>query len=270
VPGPHFQPRQHPQLLTLLQRILERIEADVRGTLGVTVTVHDRQHAEGPSVIAALGIGADMAGAQLSGLGGPVPDALAHQVPVLALDVWTDERWPELTLDALVDRAPRERSSWERVHGAAAVPGVWHDDATVVLSITLAEPATAATVTTLINYEQLVSAALMTTAAENAAAVEDVLTVLQSRGAIEQAKGALMGLVGCDAEQAWTMLRRASQEFNVKLRELAVALLEHVSGAPAEQPDAAEPIAPDEPARKAAALLWAALSVDARQRGSSE
>ena len=110
---------------------------------------------------------------------------------------------------------------------------------------------------------RLVSAALVTTAAENAAAFEDVLTVLQSRGAIEQAKGALMGRAGCDAEQAWNVLRRASQEFNVKLRDLAVALLEHVSGAPAEQPGTAEHIAPDEPARKAAALLWAALSDDA-------
>ena len=55
-----------------------------------------------------------------------------------------------------------------------------------------------------------------------------------------------MGLVRCDAEHAWKMLRRASQEFNVKLRELAVALVEHISGAPAEQPDTGTPITPDD------------------------
>ena len=74
----------------------------------------------------------------------------------------------------------------------------------------------------LFNYEQLVSAALITTAAENATAIADIITVLQSRGAIEQANGALMGLVRCDAEHAWRMLRRGSQEFNVKLWELEV------------------------------------------------
>ena len=60
--------------------------------------IHDKRHDEQPSVIAALGIGADFADAQLSGIGGPVPDALAYQVPVLSLDLWTDDRWPELTL----------------------------------------------------------------------------------------------------------------------------------------------------------------------------
>jgi len=268
MPGPHFQPLAHPHLLAMLTRILERAEADLRGTLGTSVTVHDGRDADGPTVIASLGVGADMVGAQLSGLGGPVADALTHQIPVVALDLWTDERWPELTLDAVTGRAPARRGDWERVHGAAAVPGLWDDDATVVVSVTLAEPASAATVATLVNYEQLVAAALVTTAAETAAAFEDVLTVLQSRGAIEQAKGALMGLLGCDAEQAWTVLRRASQEFNVKLRELAVALLEHVAGAPAEQPDVAEHIAPDEPARKAAALLWSAMSTAVPQDDS--
>ena len=60
-----------------------------------------------------------------------------------------------------------------------------------------------------------------------------------------------MGLVRCDADQAWKVLRTASQEFNVKLRELAVALVEHISGAPAEQPATGAPITPDDrPARR--------------------
>lgn len=83
--------------------------------------------------------------------------------------------------------------------------------------------------------------------------------MLQSRGAIEQAKGALMGRVGCDADQAWEVLRRASQDFNVKVRALAVALVEHISGAPAEQPAFATPIVPDQQTRQAAQKMWAAL-----------
>ena len=86
-----------------------------------------------------------------------------------------------------------------------------------------------------------------------------MLAVLQSRGAIEQAKGVIMGSLRCDAEAAWSTLRRASHESNVKLRELAVALVEHVGGVPAEQPAVSAPIVPDERARRAAGLLWAVL-----------
>jgi ANTAR domain len=265
LPAPHFQPRQHPQLIALLHRVLDRVRADLRAPLGVAITVQDKRFGDGPSVLAAVGMEDQLVDAQLA-LGGPVADALTYQVPVVNLDLWTDERYPELTLDAVTRRTPAVESDLQRVHGAAAVPGLWREDAAVVLSCTLTEPATAVTVTTLIAYEQLVSAALVTTAAENEAAFEDLLSALQSRGAIEQAKGALMGLIGCDAEQAWNMLRRASQEFNVKLRELAVALLEHVGGGPAEQPGVADPIAPDEAARKAAALLWSAMSDSSRQQ----
>ena len=256
----HFQPRQHPQLMALLDRILERIQSDHLDAVGLAITVHDKRHDERPSVLAALGVGAELADAQFSGIGGPVADALAYQVPVLSPDLWTDDRWPKLTLATMNDRAPQHESTWEQVHGAAAVPGVWADDATVAVCCMLSQPAGAATVASLISYEQLVSAALITTAAENASAIADIITVLQSRGAIEQAKGALMGLVRCDADHAWGMLRRASQEFNVKLRELAVALVEYISGAPAEQPATGTPITPDERTREAARLMWAALS----------
>lgn len=267
MPAPNFQPRQHPQLIALLQRVLDRVHADLRDPVGLGITVHDRRFRDGPAAVAAVGVEAELVDAQLS-LGGPVADALTHQVPVLNLDLWTDERYPGLTLDAVAERAPALRGELRRVHGAVAVPGLWREDAAVVLSCTLSEPATAVTVTTLIAYEQLVSAALVTTAAENEAAFEDLLSALQSRGAIEQAKGALMGLVGCDAEQAWALLRRASQEFNVKLRELAVALLEHISGVPAEQPGVADPIAPNKSARNAARLLWKAMAETRPQRDS--
>jgi hypothetical protein len=38
---------------------------------------------------------------------------------------------------------------------------------------------------------------------------------------IEQAKGILMAQTGCGAEQAWDMLRRASQRSNIRVRDLA-------------------------------------------------
>lgn len=260
MPAPAFHPRESRSTSALFDRILERIERDLDGALGIAVTVHSKR--DGMIVLAHRGVGPGYLDAQISGLGGPIIVAVDHQVPVLSLDVWSDDRWPELTVDAVRARlAGHGEDDLLRVRGAAAVPGFWEADETLVLSCLLSGPAQAATITTLIGYEQLITAALVTTAAaEDGSEIADMLAVLQSRGAIEQAKGAIMGSLRCDAETAWATLRRASHESNVKLRTLAVALVEHIGGAAAEQPAAAAPIVPDERARKAAALLWAVLS----------
>jgi hypothetical protein len=260
MPSPHFQPRSHPQLFALLHRILQRARLDLPESLGLTISVHGKRYSDGPALLAAWGPGSEIVTAQLSGLGGPLPDALRYEVPVLSVDLWSDDRWPALTLDALTAHSPQDRPTWERIRGTVVVPGLWADDGNVAISSILDRPATASAVGALINYERLIDAAFVTTAAENTAGIEDMLAVLQSRVAIEQAKGAIMGCLGCDAEQAWMTLRQASQEFNIKARVLAIALLEHISGAPAEQPAFAAPIVPDQSTRQAAQLVWATLS----------
>ncbi|HEY7050827.1 MAG TPA: ANTAR domain-containing protein [Mycobacterium sp.] len=263
MPSPPFQPRKHPQLFALLHRILDRLRREVPEALGITITMHGPRFSGGPVVAAAWGSGTEIVSASLSDVGGPLADALRHEVPVLSLDLWTDERWPGLTMEAMTARAPEAREVWERVRGAVSVPGLWEDDGNIVISCLLSRPATAGTVATLISYERLVNAAFVTTAAEHAAGIEDMLTVLQSRGAIEQSKGAIMGSLGCDADHAWEVLQRASQDFNVKVRALAVALLEHISNAPAEQPGFGAPIVPDQQARDAARRVWADMRVGA-------
>lgn len=256
MPAPLFQPRQSTSNKELLRRILERVHHDLDDAVGLSVSVHSKR--DGMSVLATRGIGAGYLDAQLSGLGGPVVIAVEHQVPVLSLDLWSDDRWPDLTLEAVRSWLPDDEL--QQVRGAAAVPGVWRAEETLVLSCLLSGPARASTITTLLGYEQLITAALVTSAAEGDAEIADVLSVLQSRGAIEQAKGAIMGRLRCDAETAWATLRRASHESNVKLRVLAVALMEHIGGVPAEQPAGDAPIQPDERARKSAQLLWAVLT----------
>ena len=268
MPVPSFRPRDDARPAALFERILERIHRDLPEALGMAITVHDRRLDDELAVVAHWGVGQEIVRAQLAGLGGPVVDAFTHQVPVLSLDLLADDRWPELTLQAMIDRAPDHSKVWQRAAGSVAVPGVWEGDGTVVLSCTSDRPSTAATVNTLVGYEQLVSAAMLTVGAQDGTAVADMMAVLQSRGAIEQAKGAIMGALGCDAETAWTTLRRASHESNVKLRVLAVALMEQISGSPAEQPAVGAPIVPDASARQAARLLWAVLT-HAPKPGSS-
>ena len=255
MPAPPFHLRQHPADNELFQRLLERIQRDLPDAVGLAITLHGKD--QGASVLAAQGLGIDCL--EFPAGQGPLADAVEYQVPVLSPDLWSDDRWPSLTADALRDQVSAG-TSVDNVRGVAAVPGIWREDQTVVLSCALSRPADAATIATLIGYEQLVSAALVTSAAsEDSAGIADMLAVLQSRGAIEQAKGVIMGSLRCDAEAAWSTLRRASHESNVKLRELAVALVEHVGGVPAEQPAVSAPIVPDERARRAAGLLWAVL-----------
>jgi len=89
---------------------------------------------------------------------------------------------------------------------------------------------------------------------------EQMVQMVQYRRVIEQAKGLVMAATGSDAAAAFATLARASQHFNVRLRNLAVALVELVGGTPAEAPD--DPgavVLPGERDRNAAQRMWAAL-----------
>ena len=58
---------------------------------------------------------------------------------------------------------------------------------------------------------------------------------LESRGVIEQAKGILMAQQGCDGDEAFDILRRASQRMNRKLRDVASDLVAQVGTNPARR-----------------------------------
>jgi ANTAR domain len=90
---------------------------------------------------------------------------------------------------------------------------------------------------------------------------EQMVQMVQYRRVIEQAKGLVMAVTGGDAGSAFATLARASQHFNVRLRNLAVALVELVGGAPAEGPtDPSAVVTPGERDRAAAERMWAALT----------
>ncbi len=55
-------------------------------------------------------------------------------------------------------------------------------------------------------------------------------TAMQTRAVIEQAKGILMSQRRCDAEQAFALLAAASQRSNRKLRDIARAIVDGVTG----------------------------------------
>lgn len=57
-----------------------------------------------------------------------------------------------------------------------------------------------------------------------------LLARLDTMPIIEQAKGILMAQSRCSAEEAFTMLRAASQRSNMKVRDLAQQIVTRVSG----------------------------------------
>jgi len=54
-------------------------------------------------------------------------------------------------------------------------------------------------------------------------------TAMQSRAVIEQAKGILMARDRCSPDEAFDLLRRISQHRQVKLRDLAQTIVDHIS-----------------------------------------
>jgi len=241
----------------LLEELLARVAADVPGALGAAVSVH--HHDDSLHVAAAHGLSTVLVPAQLNGFGGPVPTAGRTGEPVVTADVYADDRWPSLTLSGLLEHHPALAADWARVRGVAALPSAWDTEGTLVLSVALDRPATEETVDVLRRHERLAAMALVVAEAARPDRTDQMLDLLQSRAALEEAKGIVIALRRCDPDEAWNTLRRTSQELNVKVRELAVALVELLAGAPAPQPAGDRTIHPGPAARRAADQLLRAF-----------
>jgi hypothetical protein len=63
-----------------------------------------------------------------------------------------------------------------------------------------------------------------------------VAEVIEHRAVIEQAKGMLMFVYGIDADGAFDLLRRLSQQHNVKLRLLAERIARDLTAAAQQRP----------------------------------
>jgi len=64
---------------------------------------------------------------------------------------------------------------------------------------------------------------------------ENLDVAMRTRATIEQAKGILMSQRRCDATQAFNLLAAASQRSNRKLRDIAQAIVDGVTGQPSQQ-----------------------------------
>jgi ANTAR domain len=267
----------------LLHRLLRLVMDSIPGALGAGVGLPGRS-------VAGTGVAGPLDAAQWAAVSGPLQDAVVTGGPIVlpappeagaseagASDVaapldWS--RWPELlvTLASSSAQTPGPSATDQQppgvppgVRGVVAIPGEWGGEAPVVFSVYLAAVPDAAVLEQIDRLEPLLAEALSVVEywAGEELRSQQMLQMVQYRRVIEQAKGMVMAALGQDAGTAFATLARASQHFNVRLRNLSVALVEHVGTAPAEGPDdPAQVVRPTDSDRRVAAQVWAALTAD--------
>ena len=152
---------------------------------------------------------------------GPCIDAGRGGVVLRIDDVRTEERWP--------DYVARVRET--AVRSSLSVPLPYQGSSIGALNIYACTEAAFTSPEAL--EDGLGAAEMIAVAVANADAharladeAHNMRIAMESRAVIEQAKGVLMAQQHVDAEQAFEILRQASQRYNRKLRDIAVGIVE--------------------------------------------
>lgn len=146
---------------------------------------------------------------------GPCLEAFRTKAQLRVDDTSTDRRWPEYAAVAVAHKVRSSLSSPLIVVGDgigalnlySSEPRHFDDDDADDLAI----------------YASQAAVALANAQAywEQASLAEGLATAMQSRATIEQAKGVIMAMRGVPEHEAFEVLRKTSQDRNVKVRELA-------------------------------------------------
>lgn len=157
---------------------------------------------------------------------GPCLDASREQRRITVPDVRDDRRWPtwrEATLAAgfrATAALPAARRDGLDVDLAIDLyhrrPGAWDEDVLADVA-RLADDAARAV-------------AVAAQAQEQRRTNEDLRSAMAARAVIDQALGVVMAQNRCGPEEAFDILRRASQTRNQKMRDLAASIVASVSG----------------------------------------
>jgi len=163
---------------------------------------------------------------------GPCMDAGRGGVLLRIDDVLTEERWPDYI--AQVQKTG--------VRSSLSVPLPYQGSSIGALNNYSTQPAAFATPESLragLEVAEVVAVAVANADAHHQLGEQarNMRLAMESRAVIEQAKGVLMAQRRVDAEQAFEILREASQRYNRKLREIAVGIVESTQdGGPTRRP----------------------------------
>jgi GAF domain-containing protein len=156
---------------------------------------------------------------------GPCLTALRTGEVVHIEDMASEERWPEFARTAL-DKGVKSMLCFplavrEETLGALNLFSSADDFSTE--SFDLGSMFAAQSAVSIHNSQLYVNSVKLT---------EQLNEALASRAVIDQAKGILMEREGLDADSAFEMLRRASQNLNLKVRDIAVQIVDqtHAQG----------------------------------------
>jgi GAF domain-containing protein len=153
---------------------------------------------------------------------GPCMDAGRGGVLLRVDDMRTEERWPDYmahvvastpVLSSLSIPLPYQGASIGALNNYSTVPGAFASPESIRAGTDVAEVIAVAVVNA-DAHAQLFDQA------------RNMRLAMESRATIEQAKGVLMAQRRVDAEQAFEILREASQRYNRKLRDIAFGIVE--------------------------------------------
>ena len=152
---------------------------------------------------------------------GPCLDAGRGGVVLRIDDVQTEERWP--------DYVTRVRQT--EVRSSLSVPLPYQGSSIGALNIYSTRPeafASPESLTAGLGVAETIAVAVANADAHAQLAdqADNMRKAMESRAVIEQAKGVLMEQRHVNPEQAFEMLREASQRSNRKLRDIAVGIVE--------------------------------------------
>jgi GAF domain-containing protein len=152
---------------------------------------------------------------------GPCMDAGRGNVVLRIDDMTTETRWPDYTA----------RVAGLGVRSSLSVPLPFQGSSIGALNNYSSQVAAFATPEALrAGIEVAEALAVAVVNADAHARVVDqahnMRLAMESRAVIEQAKGVLMAQRGIDSQQAFEMLRDASQRYNRKLRDIATGIVE--------------------------------------------
>lgn len=211
----------------LITRLMEHLTSQLAGCVGVGLSVWPDGR-----LLRAAGRASELDQAQLDGGEGP-----------------------------LVEASRDERQVSGQVGGVdvVAVPGSWGNGGPVVLTVYLDHSPQLEDLKAIEEIEPLVAtaAAVVEFCAGEVLRADQMVRMVQHRRYIEQAKGLLMGARPSAPGEAFELLVRASQHANVKLRDVATALVLVVGGTLEDHGE--DVVEPPAAAFEVARGLWDAL-----------
>jgi GAF domain-containing protein len=157
---------------------------------------------------------------------GPCMDAGRGGVLLRVDDMRTEERWPDYVTH-VVEATP--------VRSSLSVPLPYQGSSIGALNNYSTQPGAFATPESLragLEVAEVVAVAVANADAHHQLGEQarNMRLAMESRAVIEQAKGVLMAQRHVDAEQAFEILREASQRYNRKLRDIALGIVQSTQG----------------------------------------